>query len=315
MNPEVGRALSEILTEFPGGFNSPSKLSERRELISRYLRQFPKVDGVVREDSSVTSLHDGVKVPIRTYRPSGGVRNDGIVLSIHGGGMVMGSIDDDDGNASRLCLELATTVVAVQYRLAPENSFPTPFEDCYSVASWILLHSGEIGVDKSKSIIYGGSAGGGLAIATALALRDRMAQNFSAIVAPYPMLDFRNSLPSTKRIVDLGVWDRDTNEESWDWYLGKGARKSKVSGYASPFHAEDLSSLPPMFIDVGSCDLFLDEDLLMAQRLLESGTPTELHCYPGAFHACELFAPDADLSKAIWRNRFEFMIKRLNPDV
>lgn len=307
IDPEVGIALDAILDVYPGGFNAPKAVLDRRKLISGYLRGFPQLEGLSREDLTIQSSFDGSLIPLRIYRPHKGLISNGIVFSIHGGGMVTGSIEDDDGNASRLSLELGTTVIAVEYRLAPEFPFPAAFEDCYQVATWILNNSAMLGVDKSKSLIYGGSAGGGLAIATTLALRDRISENFSAVVAPYPMVDFRNNLPSTERIIDLGVWDRAANEESWQWYLGGIKKNEPVSPYASPLHAENFSKLPPFFLDVGDCDLFLDEVFQLAQRLIAAGTPTEFHCYPGAFHACELFAPEAALSRAIWRNRFDFM--------
>jgi len=313
LDGEVKAALLEVLKQFPGGFNAPKELSERRALISTYLRQFPLNEDVSRLDDLIESRYDGHSIPIRIYRPRAGLRSEGIIFAIHGGGMVMGSIVDDDANAARLATELATTVIALDYRLAPEHPFPVPVEDCHSVAAWILEHGRELGVDLDRSIIYGGSAGGGLAIATAMALRDRSDRNFTAIVAPYPMVDHRNTLPSTRRIIDLGAWDRQANIESWAWYLGEVGRNAdtKVHPYAAPLHAEDLTDLPPIFIDVGDADLFLDEDIQMVSRLIEAGVSVEFHCYPGAFHACELFAPEATLSKAIWRNRFEFMRKHL----
>lgn len=311
LDAEVKAVLTEVLTIYPGGFNAPPELEDRRNLISQYLRQFPLNDEVSRLDDFVESRYDSHRIPIRIYRPLAGLQSEGVILSIHGGGMVMGSITDDDGNAARLCTELKTTVIALDYRLAPENPFPIPVEDCFSVAAWILDNGREIGVDLSRSLIYGGSAGGGLAIATAMALRDRVGRNFSAIVAPYPMLDHRNSLPSTHRILDLGAWDRSANIDSWRWYLGENGGKSEVHPYAAPLHAKELQGLPDIFIDVGDADLFLDEDIEMVTRLIEAGNSVEFHCYPGAFHASELFAPEAELSKSIWRTRFYYMRKRL----
>lgn len=311
LDASVATALIEILTAFPGGFNAPRDLHSRRTLIQDFLRQAPINDSVSRIDGHVENPIDGYLVPIRIYRPLNGLRSDGLLMTIHGGGMVMGSIEEDDGNASRLCAELGVTVVAVDYRLAPEHPFPTPVEDCFTVASWLLESRSDLDVDLSRSVVYGGSAGGGLAIATAMALRDRVGRNFGAIVAPYPMVDHRNSLPSTFKIIDMGVWDRQANIESWSWYLGSDPNELSVHPYASPLHAEDLSRLPHTFIDVGTADLFLDEDFLLANRMIEEGVQVEFHCYPGAYHACELFAPEAVLSQVIWRNRFEFMRKRL----
>lgn len=316
IDSEVKSALAEILKVHPGGFNAPDTLPQRRELISSYLRQFPENQDVTRVDDFVVNHLDGHSIPIRTYRPVSGASSDGVLLTIHGGGMVMGSIADDDGNAARLSTELSVTVIALDYRLAPEHPFPTPVEDCYSVAAWILKQGRELGVNLDHSIIYGGSAGGGLAIATSMALRDRLGQSFSALITPYPMLDYRNVLPSSHRILDLGAWDRQANIESWSWYLSDRSpitelTPAEVHPYASPLHAPDLAGLPETFIDVGDMDLFLDENIEMVTRLIAAGNSVEFHCYPGAYHACELFAPEARLSQVIWRNRLDFMKRRL----
>ena len=314
IDDEIKTALVELLEQFPGGFNAPDSLAERRDLISNYLRQFPKNEDVLREDDVLASSKGSHHIPIRIYRPKDGLRNSGVIFAIHGGGMVMGGIEDDDSNASRLCLEFGVTVVAIDYRLAPEHPFPAAVDDCFDVASWVLAHGSRLGVDTARSVLYGGSAGGALAIATAMNLRDHGERTFSAVVAPYPMVDHTNTLPSTHRILDLGVWDRKASVESWSWYLGPVTAASdsdQVHPYAAPLHAPDLSELPPIFIDVGDCDLFLDEDLRLVARLIESGVSVEFHCYPGAFHACELFAPEAALSRKIWSNRFEFIRKWL----
>jgi acetyl esterase/lipase len=224
--------------------------------------------------------------------------------------MVMGSIESDDANAVRLCLQFEVTVIAIEYRLAPEHPFPAAIDDCFDVALWIFSNSNKEGWDLTKSIAYGGSAGGGLAIATGMNLRDHAANNFATIVAPYPMVDHKNSLPSTHRITDLGVWDRKANEESWAWYLGANNSfldREQIHPYAAPLHAENLAGLPPVFIDVGDCDLFLDENINLVARLIEAGVSVEFHCYPGAFHASELLSPEATLSQRIWNTRFDYV--------
>ena len=115
------------------------------------------------------------------------------------------------------------------------------------------------------------------------------------------MIDDRNETPSSKEITDVGIWDREANLEAWDWYLGG----KPADEYAAPARVKNLSDLPPTFIDVGEIDLFRDEDIEFATRLLQAGVTTELHVYPGAYHASEAFAPDAELSKQIWAKRIE----------
>ncbi|HEY0933748.1 MAG TPA: alpha/beta hydrolase fold domain-containing protein, partial [Trebonia sp.] len=113
--------------------------------------------------------------------------------------------------------------------------------------------------------------------------------------------------PGSHEITDIGVWDRAANVEAWQWYLGG----SKPDHYAAPTRAEDLSGPPPAFIDVGTVDLFRDEDILFAMRLMQAGVPVELHVNPGAYHASEVLAPQAALSRRIWERRFDALRRAL----
>ncbi|MEC8259527.1 MAG: alpha/beta hydrolase fold domain-containing protein, partial [SAR324 cluster bacterium] len=122
-----------------------------------------------------------------------------------------------------------------------------------------------------------------------------------------PMIDDRNETPSSYKIMDLGIWDREGNVEAWQWYLGG----KPADDYAAPARAENLSGLPPTFIDVGELDLFRDEDIQFAARLIQAGVPTELHVYPGAYHASEVFAPEAALSQSILSRRTEALLRAL----
>jgi len=313
IDTELIPVLAEILTLFPEGMNGPASIHERRGLITDYLSQFPKNQNVERIDFLVKNSLDDHLVPIRIYRPKYKKCGTGLIFAIHGGGMVMGGIEEDDANASWLAEELATTVIAIQYRLAPEHPFPAALNDCFEVARWILESSSELErllgngsqIDLSSAIIYGGSAGGNLALATAIRLLHGGHKNFQLICAPYPMLDFKNSTRSSKEIIDLGIWDRQANIESWRWYLGD----SKDPALACPTYEANISGLPPVFLDVGSCDLFRDEVSEFAAKLEGAKVPVEFHLYPGAFHASELFAPKALLSRRIWANRFAAISK------
>ena len=206
-----------------------------------------------------------------------------------------------------LCETIQSIVVSVEYRLAPENPHPAPVQDCYEALVWMSQNATELGFDSDRLAIVGGSAGGGLAIATALMARDQEFPKLCFLMANYAMIDDRNETPSSKEITDVGIWDREANIEAWDWYLGG----NPPDEYAAPARATDLSGLPPTFIDVGELDLFRDEDINFATRLSQHGVTTELHVYPGAYHGSESIAPDAELSKQIWINRIEALKRAL----
>jgi ketosteroid isomerase-like protein len=128
-------------------------------------------------------------------------------------------------------------------------------------------------------------------------------------MAIYPMLDPRNETPSSHAITDLGIWDRKTNAEGWAAYL----RGQQPDAYAAPLLSKDLSGYPPTYIDVGTEDLFRDEDIAFASRLLAAGVPVELHVDPGAFHGSELLAPGAAVSQRQLGRRLAALRAALHP--
>jgi len=313
IDPELKESLDLLLSTYPGGLNAPETIEERRDLISKYLAQFPRNEFVSRTDLKIKSQASGVDIPIRLYRPLNqniSSRVDCAVIMIHGGGMVMGSIETDDANAAYLSLALDCLVVSIDYRLAPEHPYPAALDDCADVSAWVFDNTSDLKISPDKIVLYGGSAGGGLAIALGLRIRDQGLKQFALICAPYPMIDDRNQTPATFEITDLGVWDRRANIESWGWYLGQmpsselNPEFSQVDIYAAPARAEDLSGLAPIYTDVGDVDLFRDDVVDFVNRLRAAGNQVEFHLIPGMFHAGELFNPDAAISKALWKRRF-----------
>jgi len=314
MDPDAAAALDAFLelTGTPGGLNAIADLGERRakfeEILTGIAATLPPVEGVDGEDRSVPGPEGAPELRVRVYRPDGdgdgggGGGRPGLYF-IHGGGMVIGNLETEDLVARVLTKDLGCVTVSVDYRLAPEHPDPAPVEDCYAGLVWMAGAADELGFDPSRLAIYGGSAGGGLAAGTALMARDRggPALCFQALI--YPMLDDRDQTPSVHEFTDIGVWDRDANLEGWRALLGDRVGGDDVSPYAAPARATDLGGLPPAYIDVGELDLFRDEDIDYAARLLRAGVPTELHVFPGAYHAAELQAIGSALSGRVlgWR--------------
>lgn len=221
--------------------------------------------------------------------------------------MILGTVDGEDATAAMLCDAVGAVVVSVEYRLAPENPYPAPVEDCYAGLVWTAANSAELGIDANRLAIYGGSAGGGLTIATALLARDRGEPALRFMMPIYPMIDDTNTTTSSYEITDVGIWDRAGNIEAWAWYLGG----NPADAYAAPTRAENLAGLPPTYIDVGTVDLFRDEDIAFAQRLMHAGIPCELHIHSGSYHGSEIFAPEAALSKRIVSGRIDALRRAL----
>ncbi|MFM8772862.1 MAG: alpha/beta hydrolase [Actinomycetota bacterium] len=313
LDPASREPLEMLLAAIPGGFNSIPDIAERRAfvhgLLAAQMAEVPPNDRVVAEDRIVQGSGGARDIRVRIYTPvdATGLTLPGIFY-IHGGGMIMGSIEANELTCAMLCETVNAVVISTDYRKAPEDPHPAQSDDCYAALAWTVEHAGELGIDAGRLAIFGGSAGGNLAIAVSLMARDRGTPAISFVMAPYPMLDDRNETPSSRDITEVGIWDRSGNVEAWAWFLGGVA----ADGYAAPARATDLRGLPPMFIDVGDMDLFRDEDVDFAGRLLQAGNPLEFHVYPGAYHASEVFAPTAELSQRIWGTRVAALKRALH---
>ncbi|MEZ4480259.1 MAG: alpha/beta hydrolase [Dehalococcoidia bacterium] len=205
---------------------------------------------------------------------------------IHGGGYIGGSYDGNNDLASAWVRDLNCVVASIDYRLAPECPYPGPLDDCYAGLAWLTKNAATLQVDPAHVLIAGGSAGAGLAAALALLVRDRAEIAITHQILIYPMIDDRRTTASSQW--DTWVWTKNSNEIGWRSYLGPLFGKDDVPAYAAPSRATDLSNLPATFMMVGTLDLFLDEDLEYAQRLIHSRVPVELHVYPGAPHGFDV---------------------------
>ncbi len=126
------------------------------------------------------------------------------------------------------------------------------------------------------------------------------------------MLDDRNETISSHQIQGIGVWDRTSNDTAWDALLGDRRRTDAVSIYAAPARATDLTGLPPTFIEVGSAEVFRDEDVAYALGIWAAGGDCELHVWPGGFHGVDSFAPQAQLSIAMVEARNRWLTRMLD---
>jgi acetyl esterase/lipase len=215
----------------------------------------------------------------------------------------MGDIEQDDRLMKQMVKRIGCVAVSVDYRLAPEHPFPAPVEDCYAGLKWLFAHAGELGVEPSRIAIAGASGGGGLCAGLALMARDRREVKVAFQLLVYPMIDDRNVTPASYAITDPRMWNRESNRLGWKAYLGRDGGGADVSPYAAASRASDLTNLPPAYMPVGALDLFVDENIEYAQRLVQAGVPTELHVYPGAFHGFDMFAPSAAVSKQFKADR------------
>lgn len=312
VDPEALPELKTLLDHLPGGFNAIRDINERRQTVygmaEAMFAEIPDNPNVTKEDRVIPGPEGAPDVTIRIYRHKDAGDNPPGIYYIHGGGLIFGNIALEDPNAVLVCDQTKAVVISVDYRLAPENPYPAGLEDCYAGLLWMASHAQDLGFDPDRLAVYGGSAGGNLTIATCLLARDRKGPPICFMLPFYPMIDDRNETPSSQECTNIGVWDRAHNIEAWGWYLGG----QEADGYAAPSRMEDLSGLPPCFIDVGELDVFRDESYDFAMRLSQAGVSSEFHVIPGAFHAMEVFSPSCSWAPRVWGLRFAALNRALH---
>lgn len=248
----------------------------------------------------------GAELELSWYRCDSPDQPGSAVLYLHGGGMILGLAELGglyDFAARHYVAASGVPMLLVDYRTAPEYAHPTPVEDCYAALRWLVAHAAGLRVDSARLAVMGDSAGGGLAAAVCLLARDRDGPSIAQQLLVAPMLDDRTSVRHP--VPPVLTWSYQDNATGWSALLGDSTGTQWVSPYAAPARATDLAGLPPAYIDVGELDIFRDEDVAFAQRLLAADVPVELHRYPGCPHVFEWLAPDAGVSKHAVAQRVE----------
>jgi len=172
-------------------------------------------------------------------------------------------------------------VVSVGYRLAPEDPYPAAVDDCTAVTSWALAECGRFGVPPSAVAVAGESAGGTMAAAVALRLRDAGGAAPAGQVLIYPAVAGSKILPSREEFSGL-VISLEAGDAFWAAY--SGGRDLDDDPYAAPLFAPSLAGLPPALVVLGGCDMLRDEGRAYAERLRADGVEVEEVCYPGQPH-------------------------------
>jgi acetyl esterase/lipase len=296
----VDPELRPLLDIFPTQRLTAEGLAESR---ARMLPFTVEDDGSVDlQRVSVPGPAGAPDIGLHIYRPRDARGVLPCIYHIHGGGYVIGAAEDMEFRHRPLVAELGCALVSVDYRLAPETRFPGAIEDCYAGLGWTIAHARELGIDPARLGVMGESAGGGLAAALALLVRDRGEYQLAFQHLIYPMLDDRTcTSPDPHAFAGEFVWHAHNNHFGWSALLGCEPGNEGVSPYAAAARAESLAGLPPAYIATGALDLFLDEDMDYARRLMRAGVPTELHVYPGAYHGFDMMDA-ASVARAAMRD-------------
>lgn len=303
LDPELAAALAALPPNF--GRIDRGNLLQVREVMAAQRAAPPAATQVVTE-RVLAQTGDSDEVPLIIYRrPS--LSPQPALLWIHGGGYILGTAEDD--RARVIAESLECTVVSVDYRLAPEHPFPAGPEDCHAALIWMVANAATLNIDSQRIAIGGASAGGGMAAGLALMNRDRQGPDLLMQLLLYPMIDNLHATASG-RYVNHPVWNRQTSFNAWEMYLA-GTPGLDASPYAAASRAENLSGLPPAYICVGSEDLFRDENIDYARRLLDADVPCELAVFPGLYHGGDIFVPDAKISRRLTGSVLSALASRL----
>ena len=254
--PNEARALGSMLAELAGPAPDMERVEEHA------------IEGL---DGEATLR---ILVPIKNPQ--------GVIVYYHGGGWVIGSIDESDTVGRKLAERTSCAVVLVEYRLAPEHRYPTAVDDSYAALEWVGKHLSDIAGQEAPLIVAGDSAGGNLAAVMAIRARDRSGPPVALQVLIYPVTDADFDRPSYTDPENELLLTREAMIWFWDHYLPESSRR--VEPDASPFRTEDLSGLPPAVILTAEYDVLRDEGEAYAVRLQEANVPTDLQRYVGQAH-------------------------------
>lgn len=220
-------------------------------------------------------------VPIRLYRPRPD-RDLPILVYLHGGGWIMGSIATHDAVCRALCHRSQVAVASVEYRLAPEHKFPAGLEDCFAAVAWLAEQASTLDLDARRLAVGGDSAGANLAAGVTLLARDRGGPQIAFQLLIYPVTDFDFETRSYRENAYGFHLTRDDMIWCWRQYLA-----NDLDGYtplASPLRIDDLRGFPPALVITAQYDPLCDEGQAYAQRLAEAGIPVTHRCYAGMIH-------------------------------
>ncbi|KAI0098323.1 alpha/beta hydrolase fold-3 domain-containing protein [Nemania sp. FL0031] len=219
------------------------------------------------------------------------------IFYIHGGALISCNRFAGLDTSAVWARDFDAITISVDYGLAPEHTGEQLVEDCYAGLLWTEQCLDQLDIDPSRLILYGTSAGGGLAAATALMARDRGGPKLAGLFLECPMLDDRSETVSARQYVSGPFYNSTMNRFAWSCLLGERVGTHDVSQYEAPARAADLEGLPPTFIDCASAEPFRDEIVIFASRLWAAGVCAELHVWPGGPHGYDRIAPDAPMSK------------------
>ncbi|SKA10690.1 acetyl esterase [Enhydrobacter aerosaccus] len=283
LDPESQRLLEAMAAAARPAWRTLSPEAAREQYLSlRPAAQGPRPDGINVANRTIPG--PGGPIPIRVYRPERAAPDARLpaLIYAHGGGWVFGNLDSHDVLCAQLARDAGITVIAVDYRLAPEQRFPGAFEDVVTALKWVAAHGPALGVDPQRLAIGGDSAGGNLAAAVSIWARDNKGPKLRLQLLAYPVTDALERAESYELFREGYGLDAPTMEWFFDHYAPDAAARSDWR--LSPLRADSLAGLPPALVITAGYDPLRDEGRAYAFRLQKEGTVADLVEFGGMLH-------------------------------
>lgn len=326
----------------------PKDVSELRAIFQGQFASGPVPPGATQLPSHSVTSADGTPIEVLHFAPepptaaaeTGGTSHDDptattatattttrpparAIIFCFGGGLIMGSAASNLHPAGSMAAQTRSQVFVPGYRVAQEHPGPAAVEDVYAALRYVQTHSARLGVDPTRVVMFGISAGGGIAAGTLLLARDRTASDScdqqlplpAGLALRYPMLDDRTEGSDDDPLHRYHLWNHVANDLGWAAYAGGKTRAERTDDnmpvYMAPGRAkpDQLRGLPPVFVDVGELDLFRGEDTRFAAALAMAGVEVESHHYPGVPHGVEVMAPGIKKAVAMQENLNRFLCR------
>jgi acetyl esterase len=283
LDPRVRRIVGLMNALDPGDTDTP--MADRRVASAATAKRLgflvmPKGPEPTEQSDRMVPVEGG-RIRVRLYRPHG-TGPFPLYIFLHGGGWCVGTVGERDPRCRAVSAGARCVVASVDYRMAPENTYPTPGEDCYAALTWLADHAGGLDVDPTRIAIGGESAGANLAAATTLMSRDRSGPAICHQWLDVPATDLTLSQPSIRDVPDGYLLDRSSIDRYLECYLADPAQATEP--YASPLLAPDLNGLPPAWIMSAEFDKLRDDGRAYAEALTAAGATATYRLLEGHVH-------------------------------
>ncbi|MCM0599388.1 alpha/beta hydrolase [Periweissella fabalis] len=312
LNPDLLAGKPEILKLLPLlDAKEPSLIAQRDHLLQQLLPKIKRYR-VLQLQFHVKDVmyhaRDGYQLVSRLYWPDGLTHyKQPLILYIHGGGLISGTVNQDDQGARDYASLANTPLLSLDYRLAPDNNNVDDLvTDALAGLQWVIKHQVELGIDINKIQIVGVSAGGCLA-AGLIPFAYEHHWSIAQLMLIYPMLDDATIL-NQPELTGLITWTPQMNAMGWKGLLKDRIGDETLPSSVVPMHTQDYTIFPRTYIEVGDCDIFAKEDQIFASNLSQAGVNCQLYVYEGLPHAFETFGVAPYLS-SIYANRQSWLLQ------